>query len=377
VGVLKIEEDTLSLSIRGAIEERDEIRAGLIGCGSHAFRNILPTFQFASVRLAATCDVDVEKAREYARAFGADHAYADFQDMLREESLDAVFVVLPYNERGRPMYPEIAEACLKAGVHVWIEKPPAATTSQIELMADAARAAGKNVMVGFKKMFFPANEKARTLMGDAEFGEANLVLLQYPQYIPTRAEFEAYAGGARQEVVWFLDHLCHPVSLLIYLLGMPSSLYYERSATGAGAATFTFGSGAVAVLSLTHGQSQNGGMERTTIVGDSGRHITVENNHRVTLNRTPPDHRYGAAPTFYTGDCNNASAVWEPEFSLGVLYNKGLFLLGYYNEIEEFARSVLENRAPSRATLADARRVTAIFEAFAEGPGVRIALPDV
>jgi len=63
------------------------------------------------------------------------------------------------------------------------------------------------------------------------------------------------------------------------------------------------------------------------------------------------------------------SAAWEPEFSLGQLYNKGLFLLGYYNEINEFARSILENRPPKKGTLDQAWQVTRIFEAFAEGSG--------
>jgi predicted dehydrogenase len=68
------------------------------------------------------------------------------------------------------------------------------------------------------------------------------------------------------------------------------------------------------------------------------------------------------------------TAVWEPEFSLGQLYNKGLFLLGYYGEINEFARSILESRTPRKATLTHAIQVTRLFEAFAEGPGREIAL---
>ena len=41
----------------------------------------------------------------------------------------------------------------------------------------------------------------------------------------------------------FLDHLCHPASLLVYLMGMPESLSYERSAGGAGAATLALAPG--------------------------------------------------------------------------------------------------------------------------------------
>ena len=73
----------------------------------------------------------------------------------------------------------------------------------------------------------------------------------------------------------------------------------------------------------------------------------VENNIRVSLHRDP--RRSGRAtarrPTIYTGAPGDATASWEPEFSLGQLYNKGLFLLGYYGEVNEFARAILEKRA--------------------------------
>lgn len=367
----------MHINFRGQLEDKPEIRAGFIGCGSHSFRNVYPTFQFAPVDLVATCDLDAEKASAFAAAFGAKSSYTDYREMLAREELDAVFIVTGYDAEGRPLYPDLAVECLRAGVHVWIEKPPAASTADIERMQAASRETGKHVLVGLKKMFFPANEKAKELMDAESFGSPELALLQYPQYIPTVDELAAYAAGERNDAaIRFLDHLCHPASLMVFLLGMPASLSYVRSSNGAGVATFAYSSGTVASLAFTHGQSQNQGMERTCIVSDQRQHITVENNVRVTLHRTPPGLAYGAAPSFYTGGTHDVSAAWEPEFSLGNLYTKGLFLLGYYNEVNEFAQSVLENRAPRKGTLEQAWQITRIFEAFAEGPGRTIALPE-
>ncbi len=59
-------------SFRGDMTREAGIRAGAVGSGSHARRNLLPTFAFAPVRLVATCD------------------------------LDAAFVCTSYDERGRP-----------------------------------------------------------------------------------------------------------------------------------------------------------------------------------------------------------------------------------------------------------------------------------
>ncbi|MFP4056455.1 MAG: Gfo/Idh/MocA family protein [Candidatus Brocadiia bacterium] len=369
----------MRIDFHGRLVDEPEVRAGFIGCGSHAFRNIYPTFQFAPVSLVATCDLDAGRAEAFAEAFAAARSYSSYPEMLDREELDAVFVVTDCDARGRPRFPRIAADCLAAGCDVWIEKPPAASCEEVEAMEAAAREAGRQVVVGFKKMFAPANEKAKELMQGEDFGRPSLVLFQYPQHVPTPEELAAYVHGGEdvRSATRFLDHLCHPVSLMVYLVGMPESLYWERSASGAANATFRFPSGAVASLALTAGAAYEGGLERTTIVSDSGRHIVVANNLRVSYHRSPPPEPgtgYGSAPNYYTGAPGQSTAAWEPEFSLGQLYNKGLFLLGYTGEVAHFARCVLGRRAPRKGTLEQAWQVTRIFEAFAQGPGKPIPL---
>ena len=83
---------------------------------------------------------------------------------------------------------------------------------------------------------------------------------------------------------------------------------------------------------------------------------------------------YGTTPSYFVGPTEKTSAVWEPEFSLGQLYNKALFLMGYYEEVRAFAQSILDNRPPAGGTLEQAWQVTRVFEAFAEGPGKQISL---
>ena len=122
----------MRIGFRGELVDEKRIRAGFVGCGSHSFRNIYPTFQFAPVKLVATCDRHLDKARAFAEVFGAEAAYGDVDLMLQHDDLDAVFVVTGYDDQGRPQYPRLARQCLAAGKHVWIEKPPAATTSEIE-----------------------------------------------------------------------------------------------------------------------------------------------------------------------------------------------------------------------------------------------------
>ena len=84
----------MRIGFNGRLADEAEIRAGFIGCGSHSFRNIYPTFQFAPVRLVATCDLDAQRAKAFAAKFGAERAYDDYHRMLREEELDAVALMI-------------------------------------------------------------------------------------------------------------------------------------------------------------------------------------------------------------------------------------------------------------------------------------------
>jgi len=365
----------MRLGINGRLTDEPAIRVGFIGCGSHAFRNVFPTLQFVPAELVAVCDLEIERAQAFAKQFGADRVYRDHRDMLAKEKLDAVLIVTNYDDAGRPRYPGLACDCLAAGCHVWIEKPPAASCADVDRMRTAAKASGKQVAVGFKKMFMPANEKAKELMALPDFGTPTLLTLQYPQGLPTADELRRYLAGERVgSAVSFLDHLCHPGSLLLHLAGMPRTLSYEKSPNGGGVATFTFATGLVASLALTGGAANNGGMERTMIVSDRGRHILVEDNLRVSYHRNPPALRYGESPSFYTGGVDEVIASWQPEHSLGQLYNKGLFVLGYFRELEEFCRAILEGRAFTKGTLDDAWNVTRLFECFARGPGITHSL---
>ena len=325
------------------------MRLGFVGCGSHSYRNLYPLMSFLPVELVATCDLDAGKAAAFAAQFGAKASYGEYRVMLDQAKPEAVLVVTGYDVKGRPLYPPIVGECLRRGIHVWMEKPPADTCADVDAMLAAEANGSAWAMTGFKKMFVQANVKAKELMAEPAFGRTGLVTLQYPMGVPTVDEMTLYRnddpGG--KGVVGFLDHLCHPVSLMLYLLGWPETLRYQRGGTGAGVATFTFASGALCSLHLAHGAGWNGGLERTWIVGERGRSIVVENDIRLEYRRDPKL-GYGDVPSFFAGGPGDVTAVWQPEFSLGQLYNNGLFLQGYWGELHEFVTAVLEGRRPSR-----------------------------
>ena len=339
------------------------IRLAAIGCGGHAFRNIFPTFQYAPVDFVAACDVRRESAEPMARLFGAQAVFTDYREMLAQVQPEAVIVVTDYDDRGHPRYPAIVPDILRAGAHAWIEKPPAATEEEVRTMMAASEETGKFVGVGFKKMFFPANVKAKELMARPDFGTLTSITARYPQHLP---EFADRHDDHR--MIGFLDHMVHPHSVLRYFAGPIRSIFVQRHDLGGAVVAIRFTSGAVGSLLFSHGQSGLSSFERTELIGN-GANIVVDNNLRVTY--YPPgcaEGAYGRAGSFYeSGDV--APAVWEPEFSLGQLYNKGIFLLGYASEIIDFCRCVLDGQPPGLGSLEDALEMVRIYRAYRGSDG--------
>ena len=176
-------------------------------------------------------------------------------------------------------------------------------------------------------------------------------------------------------MIGFLDHLCHPVSLLQYLAGRVHSLHYTRTEDGSGFVLFTMKSGAEAALHLSHNPGYRAPLERT-LVTSAGSSVEVRNNIHITWYRPEVENEnrvYGREDDFTCSD-KNAPIVWEPEFSLGNLYNKNIFLLGYHAELKYFCDSVLEGKPVITGGIDDAGEGIRIYNAFRQGPGKTIII---
>jgi predicted dehydrogenase len=346
--------------IRYQWEYPERLRAAFIGCGDHACRNIYPCLQYAPVELVAVCDRREERARPVARLFGAAAVYTDHLAMLEQEQPQIVFIVTGYDADARPTYPPLAIDTMRAGAHAWIEKPPAASAAEIAAMMAVERETGCFTMVGFKKMFFPTITRAAEIAARPEFGGVASLALRYPQSLPP-----AEKRGDARAMLGFLDHLSHPASILQRLAGPVERFTCERETTNGGlAVSLRFRSGVVGALHLAAGIAGTSPLERLEVVG-RGANLVVENGCRLTYYR--PGRRgeggYGHSGSFIGPD-EGAPLYWEPEFSLGQLYNKGLFLLGYAPEILAFCDHALRGEPPAHAGLADALAITRFYEAF-------------
>jgi predicted dehydrogenase len=281
--------------------------------------------------------------------------------MLRVERPEAVFIITAYDrEDGRIQATQIALEALAAGAHVWMEKPSAASLEDVERLIAASEKAGRFVMTGLKKVFFPTIEKAKAIIGSEAFGRPTSIYVRYPQGIPPLS-----ARGSQKRMLGLLDHIYHPAAILHYLMGPIERFTYEwEPVRGASAATLRFASGAVGLLHLCAGISATSPLERLEVVGEDA-NLVVENGAKLTYYRRHRHASYGRSGTFITAE-EAAPVFWEPEFSLGQLYNSNMFTLGYAQEVRAFCDSVLENTPPDRGTLADVLEIVKLFQAYCD-----------
>lgn len=332
------------------------LRVGIVGVGSHAYRNLLPTLTYLPVSLDAVCDIDVDRARVTSAQYGA-HAYSSTADMYRDADLDAVLVSV-----SPKLHPELTCEALDAGLHVWLEKPPAMRAAQVE---EIERHRGDRVVVvGFKKAFMPATRKAREIMAGPDFGRLRSLLAEYPMTIP--------ADGAdvlqRGDYANWLANGCHPLSFMLAVGGAVDAVTVHRGHSGGGVCILEYANGALGNFHLADGGRLP--FERYAIYGDGG-HITVENSSRVSWHRGIP-FSYGRTTSYAPDGADHGTTVWEPQNSLATLENKALFTQGFYDELRYFCDCVIEGRAAVDGSLSFALDIMRVYEAALLSDGARM-----
>jgi predicted dehydrogenase len=145
---------------------RPVLRIAVVGCGqiADAHLHVLAGAQCARVVAVSDCSIDL--ARQAAVRFGIPAAFDDLPAMLASASPDVVHVTTPPD-----FHFPVAQACLTAGAHVYVEKPfTSALTEALALVAEAEKR-GLSVCVGEDQLFDPAWEECRSIVQHGGIGD--------------------------------------------------------------------------------------------------------------------------------------------------------------------------------------------------------------
>jgi UDP-N-acetylglucosamine 3-dehydrogenase len=165
------------------------------------------------VELAALCDIDPRRLAEAAAHFPGSTVTGDFEQIVADTSIDLVTLATPDH-----LHAEQSVALLQAGKCVLCEKPMATSHEQLQAMIAAAEQTGKTLYIGQETRLVPIFCQARQRIEDGTLGRIYYAESCYVHNIESLARGTWRADPARPQDA-MLGGGCHPVDLLIHLLG--------------------------------------------------------------------------------------------------------------------------------------------------------------
>jgi len=164
--------------------------------------------------VAVCCDVSAERASQLAAATPGAAPSIDWEATVRRDDVNAVFVATTHDQLAL-----VAAAAAAAGKHVLIEKPGARSAAELDTVAAAAAKSGALVRVGFNHRYHRAFRKAREIFESGALGEMMFIRGRYghggrPGYDREWRAVPALSGGGE-----LIDQGAHLIDLSRWFLG--------------------------------------------------------------------------------------------------------------------------------------------------------------
>jgi predicted dehydrogenase len=196
----------------------EKVRVGVIGVNG---RGVVHAKNFASMpdsEVAYICDVDsatIDKALNAVRESQAKPAQvvSDFRRLLDDATVDAIAIATPDH-----WHAPMTLLAMKAGKHVYIEKPSGHNPHEDELLIQAAQKYGTRVQLGTQRRSAPRFFEALQLVREGAIGRPYLARAWYANTrsgigkgkvapVPSNLDFELWQGPAPRTE--FRDNIIH------------------------------------------------------------------------------------------------------------------------------------------------------------------------
>ena len=256
---------------------------GCLGAGNFARMVLLPALaKVGSLHPRVLCSAGGLTAEHSGQKLGFDAVTADEDEVFNDPGVQVVFILTRHNLHAG----QVLKA-LRAGKHVFVEKPLALTAEEIAAIATALQEKGDSaplLMVGFNRRFAPAAALARQVFAGA--AEPLTVSVRFnsgeiPAEHWTQDELQ---GGGR-----IIGEACHAIDLAAFLVGSPPVRVFAESIGGRGAPavrddqcfiTLRHGNGSVSSVAYLSGGDPAFPKERVEMFG-AGRVAVIEDFREV------------------------------------------------------------------------------------------------
>jgi predicted dehydrogenase len=173
------------------------VRLGVLGAGNIAAMNVRGYLEDPRCDVVAVCDTDEEVGRQAAKEWGVDSFYTDLEDMLGDDSIDAVEVLTPTH-----LHHDHVIAALGAGKHVSVQKPVANSVDDALEMGAAAERAGRTLRISECFVHYPPLELAKRLVADGAIGQPTALRIRT---LVGQTDSSFQAGLRAEGYGWRLD----------------------------------------------------------------------------------------------------------------------------------------------------------------------------
>jgi predicted dehydrogenase/threonine dehydrogenase-like Zn-dependent dehydrogenase len=302
-----------------------------LGAGNFARGVLLPAIARTDVfRPRLLCSAGGLSAAHSGAKLGFEAVTSDEEEVFRDPSVAAVFIATRHDRHA-------AQVCraLRAGKHVFVEKPLALTAEELAEVEEALGAAGEPrplLVVGFNRRFSPAAARVREFFAAVE-APLTVAVRFNPGAIPadhwTQAE---EVGGGR-----IVGEACHGIDLATFLAGSPPVRVYAEAIGGPRAPAVTddqcfitlrHANGSVSSVAYCAGGDKGFPKERVEVFG-GGRVAVIDDFREVVT---------------CAGGRTRRARAWRQD-------------KGHAAEVEAFARALAEG-GPAPIPWADLRAVT-------------------
>ncbi|MCM2677311.1 Gfo/Idh/MocA family protein [Alkalicoccobacillus plakortidis] len=199
------------------------IHVAIVGIGAISPAHIEAYKRFADLcEVTVLCDLDLKKAKEKAQDYGLKRVpvFKDIDEICADPEIDLVSICTPPSTHA-----SIAVRLLKAGKHVLIEKPMAASLEECDLINQTAKEQNRIVSVIAQNRFFTPMMKVKQILDQQLIGK--VLHSQVDSFwwrgncyydLWWRGTWEKEGGGCT------LNHAVHHIDILQWMNGMPTEV---------------------------------------------------------------------------------------------------------------------------------------------------------
>lgn len=198
-----------------------KLNVGIIGAGrigsvhAESIACHIPEAQVAMVT-----DVIEENAKKLAERFQVPRYSSNCMDIVNNPGIDAVLVCSP-----TPTHADISIAAMKAGKHVFCEKPVHTSIERIKEVAKVAEETGCKLQIGFNRRFDHNHRRVQQLAQDGTLGNIEIIKITSRDPEPPSPEYAASSGGL------YIDMMIHDFDMAMFLAGCDVTEVYATGAS--------------------------------------------------------------------------------------------------------------------------------------------------